>query len=152
VNVPDHDTVDGSAELGRLMAEFFRAVSFRAGERPPYHLLDDLFLPDGRLINGVGAEPVVSTVEEFAAPRLQMVRAGVLTEFREWETGATTEIFGSVAHRLSGYGKEGVRNGEPFAARGLISTQFVRLPEGWRIATMAWDDEAPGRTVPPAYR
>jgi hypothetical protein len=32
--------------------------------------------------------------------------------------------------------------GAAFAARGRIATQFVRTPGGWRITSMAWDDEA----------
>jgi hypothetical protein len=47
-----------------------------------------------------------------------------------------------VAHRFSTYEKRGVRDGTPFAARGRIATQFVRTPGGWRITSMAWDDEA----------
>jgi hypothetical protein len=35
-----------------------------------------------------------------------------------------------------------VRDGAAFAARGRIATQFVRTPGGWRITSMAWDDEA----------
>jgi len=34
-----------------------------------------------------------------------------------------------------------VLNGEAFAARGVIFTQFVRTPAGWRMSAMAWDDE-----------
>ncbi|UUZ70087.1 hypothetical protein LP416_13350 [Polaromonas sp. P2-4] len=38
--------------------------------------------------------------------------------------------------------------GAPFEARGVISTQFVRTPEGWKISAMAWDDERPGLSIP----
>jgi hypothetical protein len=66
----------------------------------------------------------------------------VLTSFEEAERSAVTESFGKVAHRFSTYEKRGVRDGAAFAARGRIATQFVRTPGGWRITSMAWDDEA----------
>jgi hypothetical protein len=48
----------------------------------------------------------------------------------------------TVDEELSTYEKRGVRDGTAFAARGRIATQFVRPPGGWRITSMAWDDEA----------
>jgi hypothetical protein len=42
-------------------------------------------------------------------------------------------------------------NGAAIDARGAISTQFVRTPGGWRIGSMAWDDERPGLELPARY-
>ena len=71
-----------------------------------------------------------------------------LTAFEETESAARTDVFGNVAHRLSVYAKRGVQDGVAFSGRGMISTQFVRTPAGWRITCMAWDDERPGLAVP----
>ncbi len=60
----------------------------------------------------------------------------------------TTELFGNVAHRFSPYGKRGVTDRGPIEVRGAISTQFVRTADGWRISSMAWDDERPGLELP----
>jgi hypothetical protein len=79
-----------------------------------------------------------------------MVDSGALTHFREVEIAAITEAFGNVAHRFSTYEKRGSMHGSEFAARGAISTQFVRTPSGWRISSMAWDDERPGLVLPTA--
>jgi hypothetical protein len=80
-----------------------------------------------------------------------MFAAGELTRFREWELSETTEIFGNVAHRFSAYAKSGTLKGVPFEARGMISTQFVLTPNGWRMSVMAWDDERPGLSIPDRY-
>jgi hypothetical protein len=133
--------VTTESAVGSLLREFFDAVSFPAGARPDYAAIHDLFIDEGRLINTVGDVPEVSTVEQFVAPRQAAVDAGVLTEFREVETDGETRFFGSVAHRFSSYTKTGVRDGVPFTGHGMISTQFVRTPHGWRISVMAWDDE-----------
>jgi hypothetical protein len=130
------------------MSAFFAAVSFERGGRPDYEALHGLFIDGGRLIRGGPEEPDVATVERFIASRLKLVESGTLEQFQETETGARTDVFGSVAHRLSTYAKSGVSNGAPFAARGVISTQFVETVAGWRMSSMAWDDERPGLTVP----
>src|ERR1700753_4363856 len=129
-------------ELSALINRFFQAVSFSTGETPAYDRLPGLFTPAGRLVNAIGDTPDDTTVPEFIEPRRALVDSGVLTSFEEVETGAVTESFGKVAHRFSTYEKRGVRDGTAFAARGRIVTQFVHMPDGWRITSMAWDDEA----------
>jgi hypothetical protein len=80
-----------------------------------------------------------------------MVRSGELTRFNEVELCESTEIFGNVAHRFNSYRRSGTMNGVPFTARGMISTQFVQTPAGWKIGAMAWDDERPGLSIPEQY-
>lgn len=138
-------------ELDHLAAEFFRAVSFESGETPPYENIETLFIEAGLLIKNSATTPEISTVRQFLAPRQAMVASGELTRFREAELSETTEIFGNVAHRFSAYEKSGTLKGVPFEARGMISTQFILTPAGWRISAMAWDDERPGLSLPDRY-
>jgi hypothetical protein len=123
-------TVDTPAELTRLITEFFGAVSFQTGAKPPYGNLHDLFIDD----------------------RQRLVDTGELTSFQETESADRTEIFGNVAHRLSTYEKRGTQNGVAFEGRGVIVTQFIRTPNGWKMTSMAWDDERPGLVTPDRYR
>ena len=48
--------------------------------------------------------------------------------------------------------KRGTVQGEAIEGRGVISTQFIRTPSGWRMSSMAWDDERPGLAIPARYR
>jgi hypothetical protein len=138
-------------ELDRLTAEFFHAVSFEAGGAPPYEKIYALFIESGLLIKNTGSVPETSTVRQFIEPRQAMVFSGELTRFREVELSETTEIFGNVAHRFSAYAKSGTMKGVPFEARGMISTQFILTPAGWKMSAMAWDDERPGLPLPRRY-
>jgi hypothetical protein len=143
------DLVTPEAQCRALTSAFFAAVSFERGGRPDYEALYGLFVVDGgRLIRAGTDEPDIATIEQFVASRLKLVESGTLEQFRETETGARTDVFGSVGHRLSTYAKSGISNGVPFAANGVISTQFVHTVAGWRMSSMAWDDERPGLTVP----
>ena len=92
--------------------------------------------------------PEISTVGQFIEPRLALVRGGQLTRFREWELSETTQTFGNIDHRFSAYAKTGTLNGVPFEARGMISTQFISTPAGWRSRAMARADERPGLSIP----
>jgi hypothetical protein len=133
--------MDTPAELARLSAGFFAAVSFDEGGQPGYGAIRDLFLDGGMLIRNTGDAPEVTSVDEFIAPREALVASGALTSFHEGELEAVDQIFGTVAHRWCSYEKRGVQNGTAFEARGAISTQFVLTPDGWRMSSMAWDDE-----------
>jgi hypothetical protein len=137
-------------ELAALTAAFLAAVTFEPGERPAYDTIRDLFIDQGLLIKNVG-EPEIATVDEFIAPRQALVDSGALTEFEERELAHVNEVFGNVAHRMSTYSKRGTQGGVQFEARGVISTQFVFTPSGWRMSAMAWDDERPGLVMPDRY-
>jgi hypothetical protein len=137
-------------ELAALMAAFLDAVTFEPGERPAYGAIRDLFIPQGLLIKNVG-ELELTSVDEFIAPRQALVDSGELTEFEERELAHIDEVFGNVAHRMSTYSKRGVQGGVRFQARGVISTQFVFTPSGWRMSAMAWDDERSGLVMPNRY-
>ena len=143
--------MDSKSEIDRLMTEFFQAVSFREGERPAYTALFTLFIETGLLIKNSAAEPEISNVGQFIGPREKSVSSGELTTFREVELSEITEIFGNVGQRFSAYGKSGVLNGAAFEARGMITTQFIRTPAGWKISAMAWDDERPNLSIPKKY-
>ncbi|WP_411880938.1 hypothetical protein [Polaromonas sp. YR568] len=135
-------------ELDTLAAAFFEAVSFEPGGAPPYGNIHGLFIDTGLLIKNTASTPEISTVREFIAPRQALVDSGALTRFKEWELSEHTQVFGNIAHRYSAYGKAGTQNGKDFEARGVISTQFIKTPEGWKMSAMAWDDERPGLSLP----
>jgi hypothetical protein len=133
--------------LDQLMTRFFQVVSFEAGQTPNYENIHPLFIERGLLIKNSSTTPEIASVVEFIAPRKAMVASGSLTSFQETELFEETEIFGNVTHRFSGYSKSGTLNEVPFEARGMISTQFICTPQGWRISSMAWDDERDGLSI-----
>ncbi|MDX3373123.1 GNAT family protein [Streptomyces sp. ME02-6991-2A] len=128
------------AELDRLMGVFVGAFTNTGGRRPDLGVIRDVFVPEGRIIANVGDEPVIYDLDGFIAPRQEMLTDGTLTEFSEWEVAERTEVFGSVAHRFSEYGKSGYHNGAWFEGGGHKTTQFLRTPAGWRMSSLAWDD------------
>lgn len=80
------------AELDRLMGVFVGAFTNTGGTRPDLGVIREVFVPQGRIIANVGAEPVVYDLDAFIEPRQRMLTDGTLTEFSEHEVSARTEI------------------------------------------------------------
>lgn len=148
----DDDESGSKAEIDTLTAAFYRAVSFDDGETPPYANLYDIFIESGQIIKNSSSSPEIYTVRQFVEPRQRMIDSGELKSLRESETAEITEIFGNVAHRFSLYEKHGLSAGAMIDGRGVIVIQFIATPTGWKISSMAWDDERPGLTLPELYR
>ncbi|GHB60248.1 hypothetical protein GCM10010347_32850 [Streptomyces cirratus] len=127
------------SELDALTADFFGAFDNRDGRTADVGRLRRLLLPGATIVK-TGPDFTVYTVEEFIEPRQRLLSEGGLAGFREWETSERTEIQGDIASRFGGYRKSGILDGVPFEAAGTKTLQFVRTPEGWRIAAVSWHD------------
>ncbi|MEV6191881.1 nuclear transport factor 2 family protein [Streptomyces sp. NPDC051920] len=128
-------------EIDAVTAEFFGAFDNRGGKAADVARISRLVLPGGVIVK-TGAEFTVYTVDEFIEPRRKLLSDGRLVEFSEWETSERTEIAGDIASRFSDYRKSGIMDGQPFEGGGTKTLQFVRTPQGWRIAAVAWHDQS----------
>jgi len=127
-------------EIDAIAAEFFGAFDNRGGKAADVARIRRLVIPQGVIVL-TGPQYTVYTVDEFIAPRERMLADGRLVEFSEWETSERTEIAGDIASRFGEYRKAGILDGEPFEGGGTKTIQFVRTPEGWRIAAFSWYDQ-----------
>lgn len=126
-------------EIDALTAEFFGAFDNRGGTAADVARIHRLVIPGGVIVK-TGPDFTAYTVDEFVEPRERLLADGRLAEFHEWETSERTDIAGDVAARFGEYRKAGVLDGEPFEGGGTKAIQFVRTPEGWRIAAFSWYD------------
>jgi len=127
-------------ELDTLTADFFGAFDNRGGQAADVARIRKLMLPGGVIVK-TGPEFTVYTVEQFIEPRARLLTEGRLVEFAEWETSERTEIAGDIASRVGEYRKAGSLDGEPYEGEGVKTFQFVRTPQGWRIAAFSWYDQ-----------
>ncbi|MEU7551582.1 DUF4440 domain-containing protein [Streptomyces sp. NPDC044571] len=127
-------------EIDALTAEFFGAFDNRGGRPADVARIRRLVLPGGVIVK-TGPDLAVYTVDAFIEPRRRLLAEGRLTEFSEWETSERTDIAGDIASRFGTYRKAGILDGEPFEGGGTKTFQFVRTPEGWRIAAFSWYDQ-----------
>jgi len=143
--------MDVSADLSAIrmvIEDFFGAFTSGTGLLARLDRLADLMLPQAVVVRGGGDTPVVSSVDEFIAPRRALLTNGQLLDFAEWPETSRIDVFGDLAHCFCVYAKKGRQDGVPFEARGVKSVQLVRMPTGWRISALAWHDEEAARPVP----
>jgi hypothetical protein len=138
------DAAELRRELDRLIAHFLAAVSFDAGQTPRYERLHDLFVEAGLLFNATGATLEISSVGRFIETRRASFDSGTVLRYTVRELDAESAGFGRVAHRCSLIAREGMAAGARFESSGMLFTQFLLTPAGWRLGSAAWDDQRPG--------
>lgn len=128
------------AQIDGVIAVFFGAF---CNEHAPadVEVVPPLFVPGGIVSKRAGGVTDVWSVEAFLAPRRELLKSGALRDFVERETSERTEIAGGLAQRRSTYEKSGTWNGAPYAGRGVKLFQLVETPAGWKILSIAWEDE-----------
>jgi hypothetical protein len=136
-----------NAAIEDLVKSFFALFSNRDGVRPDLGRLRPLFVPEGVIARWTEGALEILTLEEFIAPRQELLTSGRLTDFFEIELSATTRVAGHIAQRLSIYEKRGVHEGTPFVTRGMKSFQLIEAQDGWRILSLSWDDEREGFSI-----
>lgn len=139
---PDREAVDA------VVHAFLGAFTSGPGCDARLDALEDLFVPGAVIVRTCGLAPAVYGVDDFIAPRRALLTSGTLVDFREWPLSGRTEVFGDIAHHFGSYAKAGVQDGVPFTGRGMKTVQLVRMPQGWRISAVAWDDERDGLALP----
>lgn len=136
------------ADIDALVACLYAAFRTRDGALPPVDTLREVFLPEAVIVKAVGSVPEVFDVTRFIETRRAILADGDLVDFDELELDARSERHGHVVHRWSLYRKVGTKTGVAFDVRGVKSLQCVATPDGWRIASLAWDDARDGLSLP----
>lgn len=131
------------AEIDRLTARLFEAISFAPGTAPTMRDILDLFVPGGLLVDYQTGDCRVRTVERFVRDFERGVRGGDPPGLEDREVASSTWVGQDVVHRRSAYeARFHPDDARPFAV-GVNSITFVRTPGGWRILSMAWSDRIP---------
>lgn len=141
------DTRD-AADIDALVARLYAAFRTRGGALPPIDTLRGVFLSEAVIVKAVGPAPEVFDLTRFIETRRAILTDGALVDFDEWELDARSERHGHVVQRWSLYRKVGTQDGVAFDVRGVKSLQCVSTPDGWRIASLVWDDARDGLSLP----
>lgn len=96
--------------------------------------------------------PEIYALETFIKPREVLLNSGELINFSEFEIKNETKIFGNIAQRFCSYKKMGELNGEYFKSFGMKTIQFIKTADGWKISSVAWDDEKENLKLPKDFQ
>ncbi|MFY9744433.1 MAG: hypothetical protein WA252_07355 [Candidatus Sulfotelmatobacter sp.] len=153
-NTGDVDTVE------HLVASLYDVISGPAGKPRDWDRFRSLFLPDGRL--GVIRADAPATAEQparksdavFLTPDMYIERDDAYFKahgFFERSIANRIEEFGNLVQVWSTYeSRHAADDPRPFS-RGINSLQIVRAQGRFWVASIIWDDERPGLTLPEKY-
>jgi hypothetical protein len=143
---PDADT----RSLDALIDALYASMSFGVGAAPDYVRFAALFAPSAVVMppNDDGLELAAMDLERFVASSRAALAAAEDLEggLSERELHRRTERFGALAQVFSSY-ETRLGDGQPLG-RGVNALQLVRTALGWRIVSLAWDDESPLALLP----
>jgi hypothetical protein len=153
-NASDVDSVD------HLVAALYNVISGPAGQRRDWDRFRSLFLPDGRL-GAIRADAPATTDQParrsdivFRTPAMYVERNDPYFKthgFFERSIANRVEEFGNLAHVWSTYeSRHAADDAKPFT-RGVNSIQIVHAQGRYWLASVLWDDERPGLTLPEKY-
>jgi hypothetical protein len=153
-NPSDVDTVD------HLVASLYDVISGPAGKPRDWDRFRSLFLPDGRL--GVVVPEMPATKDAparkgdavFLTPDMYVQRDDSYFKthgFFERSIANRVEEFGNLIHVWSTYESRHAENDSQPFTRGINSIQIVHSRGRFWVASVLWDDERPGLTLPEKY-
>jgi hypothetical protein len=153
-NPSDVDTED------HLVASLYDVISGPAGKPRDWGRFRSLFLPDGRLGIVVPEMPATEDAPArkgdavFLTPDMYVQRDDPYFKthgFFERSIANRVEEFGNLIHVWSTYESRHAENDSQPFTRGINSIQIVHSRGRFWIASVLWDDERPGLTLPEKY-
>ncbi len=150
----DVDTVD------HLLASLYDVISGPAGQPRDWDRFRSLFLPDGRLgvirpdIAATGSDPAHKGDIAFLSPDMYVERDDPYFKthgFFEHSIRNRVEQFGNLVEVWSTYESRHAANDDKPFARGVNCLQIVHAQGRFWIASILWDEERPGVTLPEKY-
>jgi len=153
-NVSDVDTVE------HLVASLYDVISGPAGKPRDWDRFRALFLPDGRLgviradASATANQPARKSDTVLLTPDMYVERDDPYFKaqgFFERSIANRIEEFGNLVHVWSTYeSRHAADDSTPFT-RGINSIQIVHAQGRYWVASVMWDDERPGLTLPEKY-
>lgn len=139
---------DDEQAIVAIIEDMFAAISWDGESPPDLARFGAAVLPEATVVPS--ARPLAPTsIATFSQRMASLYVDGAMKIFDERALGTVVQVFGNIAVALGGF-EAIVDDGAP--GRGANAFLFVKEPEGWRIAAMAWDNEREGVQLPPGLR
>ncbi len=127
-------------KIDKLVKEFYSAFTNK-GKKPNLNFVYETCIDEAVIIKNTKGISETYNLENFIAPRKELLSNGTLTGFEEYEVREQTLITRNIAQRISHYQKEGILNNDRFSSKGTKMFQFVKTDKVWRICCAIWDDK-----------
>ncbi len=137
-------------QIDHLTESFYQSVSFNQEHFPNVDALQQLFYGSGKLINNNFEQPMDFTVQTFAQALMRQIEEGNATYFIQQEIADKTDIYGTMAQRISVFEYSFVKD-TPDWKRGVNYIQYIKSAGNWLITSMIWSYEKEELPIPENY-
>lgn len=138
-------------EIDRLTRQFYDCVSFNEEHYPGIDKLPELFFGAGKLINNNYDKPMDFTVQSYMQAVMRQIEEGNASFYAQQEVSDNTEVFGSIAQRISVYEYSFTAETTQPWKRGVNYIQYIFYEGRWQIVSMIWNDEKEELAIPETY-
>ncbi len=138
-------------EIDHLTEKFYNCICFNAEHYPKFDELQELFYDGGKLINNNFEQPIDFTVQSYVQAIMHQIDEGNVTFYSQQEISDKTEIFGSIAQRISVYEYASAAAAPQPWKRGINYIQYIFHNGKWLITAMIWSDEKEPIKIPETY-
>ncbi|MBN1272042.1 MAG: hypothetical protein JXB26_07185 [Candidatus Aminicenantes bacterium] len=141
------DSFDGES-VDSVIKALYASISFEKGEFPDLERLRALFAPGACFVRlkeqGLDRMDASSFITSFS----ERIKTGEIESFYEAEVGRREHVYDRMVQIFSSYVKGANTRDREKYIRGINGIQLFFDGKGWRIASIVWEDETPGRPIP----
>lgn len=132
--------VDKRTALEEAIARLYEVISFSEGGAPDWAGMRTLFAPGAKIIRVTPEAVDTLDLPAFEAMFTELLDAGAVLSFFEYETARRVELFGCVAHVLSSYETKRAPDALSPFGRGINSIQLLWTRDRWSVVSLFWDE------------
>ncbi len=138
-------------QIDHLTEHFYLYKGFDAEHFPNLDALQELFFGEGHLIDHSFAQTMEFTLSSFFQALMKQIESGNADFFVQQEIADCTQIFGTLAQRMSVYEFSNTKHADVTWKKGICMIQFILKEEKWLISSVIWCDESKDFKLPEAW-
>ncbi|MEY3678866.1 MAG: hypothetical protein RI924_1007 [Bacteroidota bacterium] len=138
-------------QIDHLTEHFYLFKGFDAEHFPNVDALRELFFGEGHLVDHTFVQTMEYTLSSFMQALMKQIEAGNADYFVQQEIADRTQVFGTMAHRMSVYEFSTTKNAGLKWKRGISILQFILKEGQWLISSIIWRDESKEYQIPEDY-
>ncbi len=145
---PPHNLEAQIQQIDHLTEHFYLYKGFDAAHFPNMDGLQEMFFGEGHLVDHTFAQTMEFTLSSFIQALMKQIDAGNAEFFVQQEIADRTQVFGTMAQRMSVYEFSNMKNAAVNWKKGISLMQFILKEDKWLISSVIWRDESKDFKVP----
>lgn len=138
-------------QLDHITEHLYQYKGFDMEHFPNLDALRELFFGEGHLVDHSFAQTMEFTLSSFVQALMKQIDAGNATFFVQQEIADRTQVFGTMAHRMSVYEYSNTKDAAVKWKKGISLIQFIQLEGKWLISSIIWRDESKDFSIPEEF-